>query len=489
MSDKKNSAEGTERMAGLDKEYVPAYDKRDRDYMRRFLKKSSPVIELIAAGQIPWGTLASAEIIDSLAATIRYKNEQQKEEDELLELKNDRYSLVNLYAAAGKKPDLPALYSELGNLLRKYGLFDEEVVLLENAAADNHLSDKNLIIVKNRLTNARLYRETDDAVMTDSERIAENLRRALQKKPLNVSEIKALLEQCTDDPVLYEAACSTDKNPDMISIRDKAARLIRSRDYQYALSSHLEHRARTSMILNLYDSLEGDDLFIARTVLTDPNDENKAHMLLYCKDEALLMLGWLYVYGARRICADRLQAIGSCFPEAYQEMDPADRSGCVQEWLAYAADLALDLLSEDEAVRERISDAADVDSEPLHFFLSLHHPRKALRWWHAKKLENQARIAYVGSWTSDDQIKEKLSVKVSNTLLITDMITGDLSGMDLVFGFRKPDDLTLQDRFCVEIMKNHPDFAVREHVRKELLRCNVEIPGVDLTKPDPLYNR
>ena len=38
-------------------------------------------------------------------------------------------------------------------------------------------------------------------------------------------------------------------------------------------------------------------------------------------------------------------------------------------------------------------------------------------------------------------------------------------------------------------MKNHPDRAIREHVRKELLRGDITIIGVDLTKPDPLYRK
>lgn len=291
----------------------------------------------------------------------------------------------------------------------------------------------------------------------------------------------------TDDSVLYEIACDTDKNPDMVSIRNKAAQLIRNRDYQYALASHIHNPVRTAMILNLYDSLEGDELFIARTVLTDPNDENKAHMLLYCEDEELLMLGWKYVYGARRICTDRLHAIGSRYPESYLEMDSQEKAEWEEMWFICAGETALDLISEDNAVRDRLSGTATVDSEPLHFYLSLLHPRKAIRWWHARKLENQARIAYVGSWTSDEQIKEALSVKIKSTALITEMIFGDLSAVNLVFGFRKPDDLTLQDRFCVEIMKNHPDRTIREHVRTELLRGKVKIPGVDLTKPDVLY--
>lgn len=275
----------------------------------------------------------------------------------------------------------------------------------------------------------------------------------------------------------------------MVSIREKAARHIWSRDYRYALSSHLQHAARTSMILNLYDSLDGDDLFIARTILTDPKDVNKAHMLIFCKDESLLMLGWKYVSGEKRFCANLLHNMGSVFPEAYMEMTPQDKARCEQEWLAHAAELALKLLSEDKAVSDRLSGPASVDSEPLRFFLSFHHPRLAVRWWHARKLKNQARIFYAGSWTSDDKIKECLSVKVNNSRVITELVYGDLSGADLVFAFRKPEDLTLQDRFLVEIMKNNPDPAIREHVRKELLKGKVEIPGVDLTKPDPLFKQ
>ena len=305
---------------------------------------------------------------------------------------------------------------------------------------------------------------------------------------MDVSQIKAMLEQCTDDRVLYDIACNTDRDPDMVSIREKAARLIRNRDYQYALSSHLQNRARIAMILNLYDSLEGDKAFIARTILTDPNDNNKVHMLLYCENEELLMLGRRYVYGAKRICTDRLHAMGSRYPEAYEEMDVQERLTWEENCFLNLSEIALDLISEDDAVRDRIGDAALVDSDPLHLFLSLQHPRKAIRWWHAKKLENPAYIAYAGSWTSDAQTKEALSVKINSTTLITEMIFGDLSAADLVFGFRKPEDLFLQDQFCIEIMKNHPDRTIREHVRKELLRGNADIPGVDLTRPDPLYN-
>ena len=295
------------------------------------------------------------------------------------------------------------------------------------------------------------------------------------------------LDQCTDDTALYNIACNTDTNPEMTSIRDKAARMIRNRDYRYALSSHILNPARIAMILNLYDSLEGDELFIARTILTDPRDGNKAHMLLFCEDVNLLMLGWLHVYGARRSCTERLHALGSDYPEVYLEADPGEKAELEQEWIDAAAETALEILTEDNEVRERTEGNASVDSEPLRFFLSIRHPRKAVRWWHARKLENPAYIAYVGSWTSDDQIKEALSVKINSAALITEMVFGDLSGADLVFTFRKPEDLTLQDRFLVEIMKNNPDRAIREHVRQELLRCNTSIPGTDLTKPDPLF--
>ena len=54
------------------------------------------------------------------------------------------------------------------------------------------------------------------------------------------------------------------------------------------------------------------------------------------------------------------------------------------------------------------------------------------------------------------------------------MVYGDLSAVDLVFGFRKPEDLTLQDRFLDEIVKNNPDSAVREYAREVLLRIEAE---------------
>ena len=433
-----------------DKLTLTHYDKADRDHMRKLLQKSSVLIDLIAEDRIRWGSPESAELIDRLADGIGNENEKQKDEYELQELKDDRYSLINLYAGIKKEPAFLPLYSQTGMLLRKYGLFDEEVILLENAVAGGGLSEKDLDDVK--------------------------------------KQIKSMLEQCSDDAVLYDIACNTDSDPDMVPIREKAARLISSRDHQYALSSHIYDPARTSMILDLYDSLEGDELFIARTILTDPNDVNKTHMMLYCEDEELLMLGWKYVYGARDLCTDRLHAIGSDYPEKYENSDPQERAEWEENWFICAGETALEIIPEDEAVRDRLHGTVTVDSEPLHFYLSLMHTRKAIRWWHAKKLKNPVYIAYTGSWTSDDQVKEVLSARIDSTELITEMIFGDLSGADLVFGFRKPDDLTLQDRFCVEIMKNNPDRTIREHVRKELLRGNVEIPGVDLSEPDPLYN-
>jgi hypothetical protein len=157
-------------------------------------------------------------------------------------------------------------------------------------------------------------------------------------------------------------------------------------------------------------------------------------------------------------------------------MNPQERSEQEKHWFTSASETALELVSEDDAVRERLKDAGSVDSDRLHLFLSFHHPGKAIRYWHARKLKNPVYIAYAGSWTKDEEIKAALSAKISSTELITEMIFGDLSGADLVFGFSKPKDLTLQDRFCFEILKNHPDRRIREHVRKELLQAKVEIP-------------
>ena len=472
------------------KGFVPHYSKEDREHMRALLKKGSRIIDLIAEDIVPFGSHMSAQLIDSLASEIGYENTDKKDDDALEQLLEDRQALINLYGAVKKEPEFLPWYTELGNLLLKYGLFDEEAALLEDAAAGGCLDDDGLAFIKNRLRNALQYREADDDELPEDELTKEYLRRELQKKPPDGEKIRTFLEQCGDDACLYDIACGRDPDPSMTAIREKAARLIRSRDFRYALSSHPEQNARTAMILDLYDCLDGDELFIARTLLTDPDERNKAHMLLFCRDEDLLMLGWLYVYGGRRLCTERLRALGSRFPEAYTEMDPKEKAQWREEWLSYAAELANeDILPEDEAVRGRLRGLASVDSEPVHFFLSMQHPRELIRRRHAEKLKDPARIAYVGSWTSDHRIRESLSVRIDTKDLVTEMLFGNLSGADPVFGFRRPDDTALQDLFCMEIMKNHPDRTIREHVRTELLRSNTEIPGVDLRKPDPLYKK
>ena len=168
-----------------DKVFVPRYDRADRNHMRRFLQKAAPIIKLIADDKVPWGSPTSAELADSLAAEIGYEREKQMEADALQELREDRQVLVNLYGAEKKKPNLPELYGELSRFLRKYGLFDEEVVLLEEAVAYGHLSGANLVTVKDKLKSALRLREADDASLSESEWIEAQLRRALRKRPLN----------------------------------------------------------------------------------------------------------------------------------------------------------------------------------------------------------------------------------------------------------------------------------------------------------------
>ena len=458
-------------------------DRADRDHMRELLRKASPLIDRIAADQIPFGSPLSAKLIDMLAAAIGHDNEKGKDEDALGELRDDRYTLINLYGAVKKIPAFLPLYKQLVPVLRRYGLFDEEAALLESAAANASFAEEDLIWIRDMLRRAAACRDAFDAARTYAERLTE----ALREKPLDPPRIEELLDGCGDDRVLYAAACDTDKDRAMVAVRGRAARLIRGRDYRYALSSHVLVPARISMILDQFDSLKGDALFIARTILTDPYDPDKTHMLLYCEDEALLMLGWRHVYGARSTCTDRLRAMGSPFPEKFMNASPDEKALFEREWLSRAADIALGILDEDEAVRGRIEAPASVDSDPVYFFLSIHHPDRTVRLRCAEKLTHPARVAYVGSWTPDDEIKEALSVKIGSKAAVTEMLFGDLSGADLVFAFRKPEDLSLQDRFCVQIMKNHPDRAIREHVRAELLRGKVDIPGVDLEKPDPFY--
>ena len=267
------------------KGFVPHYSKEDREHMRALLKKGARIIDLIAEDIVPFGSRMSAGLIDSLASEIGYENTDGKDDDALEQLLEDRQALINLYGAVKKEPEFLPWYTELGNLLLKYGLFDEEADLLENAAAGGGLDDDGLAFIKNRLRNVLQYREADDAEPADPEQIGDKLRGELQKRPPDREKIRTLMEKCRDDAALYFAACGSSGDPSMTAIREKAARLIRSRDFRYALSSHPEQNARTAMILDLYDCLDGDELFIARTLLTDPDERNKAHMLLFCRDE------------------------------------------------------------------------------------------------------------------------------------------------------------------------------------------------------------
>ncbi|MBQ9545566.1 MAG: toll/interleukin-1 receptor domain-containing protein [Clostridia bacterium] len=461
--------------------------KADRDHMRRLLMKAPPLIDSIAADQVPFGSQKSADLIDILAEFVGNKNEKRKDDDELQKLKDDRYTIINYLGAIKKQPGFLPLYRELGRALREYGLFDEEVSLLEDAISKGVFSGADLDEIKNRYEDAKRLRDEYCASMSEKELISEKLQTELWRDPPDVKRIFGLMEKCGDDGILYDVCCYSGKDPDMITVRDKAARSIKNRDYRYALSSSLMP-ARTSMILDLFDPLEDDELFTERIIIADPDGRNKAHALLFCKKEGLLMLGRKFVFGERRFCEDRLRRIGSKYPEAYEEADPEERSKLEKLWLADAAESAVEILREDEAVRERLPGSVRVESDLLRLFIAFHHPRKSVRWWHAKKIENPELISYAGSWTQDGQIKESLSVKIDSTELITEMIFGDLSAIEPVFGFKKPDDLTVQDRFCVEIMKNNPDAMIREHVRKELIRAKVSIPGVDLETPDPLYN-
>ena len=116
---------------------------RVEDRMRFLLQKASRIIDLIASGEVPLGTAATVKLIDSLDEELGYEQEEQDEDDELQEVKDDRYSLINLYAAVKKEPGFLPLYTEIGKVLRKYGLFDEEVVLLENAVNEGYFKEED----------------------------------------------------------------------------------------------------------------------------------------------------------------------------------------------------------------------------------------------------------------------------------------------------------------------------------------------------------
>ena len=132
------------------KGFVPHYDKEDRKHMRRLLQKASPLIDLIAQGRVPFGSPMSARLIDQLAEETGDENTDKKDDGALEELQEDRQALINLYGAVKKEPAFLPLYTELGNLLLKYGLFDEETALLENASALGCFDDDGIAFINSR---------------------------------------------------------------------------------------------------------------------------------------------------------------------------------------------------------------------------------------------------------------------------------------------------------------------------------------------------
>ncbi|MBP5751023.1 MAG: hypothetical protein J6X24_09560, partial [Firmicutes bacterium] len=231
---------------------VTPYDKEDRDYMRRFLQKASPIIDSIASDKIPFGSYASAELTDLLADMIGYEKRKQDDEGALQELISDRQSLINLFGALKKEPGFLPLYAETGKLLRKYGLFDEEAILLENAIAENRFNGTDLDSAKSRLARAIDLRQTDYADMSEAEQTAEDLRKAIRKNPAGRDEIEPVIGKCGDDVVLYEFACNDSLPSCLAFVRAEAARRIKSRDYQYALVSHAQSLVKRTVILNLF---------------------------------------------------------------------------------------------------------------------------------------------------------------------------------------------------------------------------------------------
>ena len=114
MTEKNNVSEETGNTEEMSRKSALNYDKTERDRMRFLLQKASRIIDLIASGEVPLGTVAMVKLIDSLDEELGYEQEEQDEDDELQEVKDDRYSLINLYAAVKKEPGFLPLYAEIG---------------------------------------------------------------------------------------------------------------------------------------------------------------------------------------------------------------------------------------------------------------------------------------------------------------------------------------------------------------------------------------
>lgn len=122
---------------------VPKYDVAKREEMRDYIKSiENRVIEM--------------------AKTKGYGFEEQIKGYELKAEGNDKGALLYFYVAGKKGWDLPQLYLQHGIVLRKYGLFEEEVQLLKDAIKNCNFNDTCLASVSDRLKKAEAILKADN---------------------------------------------------------------------------------------------------------------------------------------------------------------------------------------------------------------------------------------------------------------------------------------------------------------------------------------
>ena len=190
---------------------IPRYNIKKRDEMRQFL----------------------VENLSKINGFIKTSGDGYEEEIKGIELKKegkDEEALIQFCISIGKGADFPALYNQTGIVLRKYGLFDEEILVLEagikNIRYDEARSGiidryNTAVQIRNReleiqeKKEAKEQRKCQKAVETTKN--AEKVHKATGKAILQMDDTMNIIQRYE---TISEAVRSTGINSK--SIRDAA---------------------------------------------------------------------------------------------------------------------------------------------------------------------------------------------------------------------------------------------------------------------------
>lgn len=190
---------------------IPNYNTKKRDEMRQFLMKN----------------------LSKINEFVKTPGDGYEEEIKGIELKKegrDEEALIQFCISIGKGADFPALYNQAGIVLRKYGLFDEEILVLE-AGIKNIRYDRARSGIKDRYNTAVQIRNRELEIQEKKEakeqrkcqkavettQNAEKVHKATGKAILQMDDTMNIIQRYE---TISEAVRSTGINSK--SIRDAA---------------------------------------------------------------------------------------------------------------------------------------------------------------------------------------------------------------------------------------------------------------------------